>query len=178
MSTLTYENGGRYRGKITNWGLSPSSGKGTPQFWVSFIPIYQINPMDPEDTKTCPSEERTIFRPITEGTIDYVAQDLEKLGYDRADFDGLDPNSSAAFSFKDTEFDAVCRHDTYEGKTREKWEFAFGGGLQLTPLATNEVKKLNALFGKRLKGKPGNGRHSQSGTTSTEPEPSSEPVPF
>jgi hypothetical protein len=114
--------------------------------------------------------ERTVFRTITEKTADWVVEDLQRLGYERDKFDMLDPNHSQAHNFKDLEIEIKCDHETYQGKTREKWNFAWGGGLEFTPLETKEIGKLNALFGKKLRPsgyKMPDGKASTKGSTKT-----------
>lgn len=144
---------GKYRGTITKWGLGKAK-TGNPQFQVSFELKHKIGAGGaPED---CPNWERTIFRSITEKTIDYLVEDLQRLGYDRDNFDGLDPEGPQAFNFAGIEVDVECDHETWEGKKREKWRFNAGGGAPaINPLERKEVSQLNALYSKKLKG--GNG---------------------
>jgi hypothetical protein len=76
---------------------------------------------------------------------------LKALGYNYATFDQIDAGHPQAFKFTGKEITVRCAHETFEGKTREKWSFAFGGGLEIKPLEKGAVSKLNALFGSKLK---------------------------
>ena len=58
----------------------------------------------------------------------------------------LDPDGPDPFDFREKEFPTVLTYEDYEGKTREKWNFA--GGLHVgEPMSQAEVRKLDALFG-------------------------------
>lgn len=152
MGNLAFE-AGSYMGRITKWGLSAAK-TGTPQFFATFVPLGRIDPAKPSDTENliaCPDWERTVFRAITENTIDFVARDLAALGYTRDTFDQLDPEHADAHSFADMEIRVVCKHESYQGKEKERWDFAFGDGFTPKAMESGGMKKLNALFGKKLK---------------------------
>lgn len=153
---LSYKEG-RYKARIKNWGLSKAS-TGTDQFFVSIEPLGMFDPADQENLLACDSAERTIFRAITDKTIDFVLDDLERLGYKGDTFDQLNPEHAKAHNFRDQEIEVRCRHETYKDKLHERWEFAGGGSFQPKPLAANEVNVLNKLFGKKLKARAQNGK--------------------
>jgi hypothetical protein len=150
--SITYRPG-VYRGQIFKWGLSKVISTGNPQFIISFQIQGEVDQSDPDrGLIQCQEGERSIFRVITPNTIDYILQDLEKLGYDKEGFEFLSPEHPGAFNFLGMEIEVICSHETYEGKAREKWSFAWGGGgMEIQPLENSEVKKLNAMFGKKLK---------------------------
>ena len=141
---------GKYRGRICEWSLSQSKTKKTPQFAVTceLIGYYdrdQLNDMSGSD-------KRTVFKFITENTVDYFIEDMRKLGWNGDQFAELNPDHPGGHNFKDVEVDLTCEHETYEGKDRERWNFAFGGGgMQLTALDKKGVSSLQALFGSKLK---------------------------
>ena len=144
---------GTYLGRINKWGLSAAK-TGTPQFFVTFTPLGRVDPSKPDDTENliaCEDWERTIFRAITENTIDFVVRDLKALGYSKDTFDQLDPEHKDAHSFADMEIRVTCKHEEYQGKNKERWDFAFGDGFKPKEMEAGGVKKLNALFGKKLK---------------------------
>lgn len=149
---MIYFDEGTYQAKITTWGLSKAK-TGTNQFFICFKPTGQIvEDGDGRGIIPCSDHERTIFRPITENTINYVIDDLQQLGYNRDGFQYLDPAAQNAHNFAGQDIEVVCAHESYQGKDKERWSFGWAGGgsLQLKPLENDDVRKLNALFGKRL----------------------------
>lgn len=120
------------------------------QVVLSFLPLGKINLTNPDaDLEACADLERTIFRPITEKTAGWLLQDLKTLfEYPHERFGPLDPESDEAFDFRDREFDAVLAYEEYEGRERERWNFA-GGQYQLNgdPMNEAEIRKLDILFG-------------------------------
>lgn len=148
---------GQYRARVTRWTLIKAK-TGTPQFALSFMPLGKINVHNPDgDLLPCPEVERTIFRPITDKTADWVLQDLEQLfGYADKRFSPLDPESPDAFDFGSKEFTAVL---TFEDRMNpdtgeitkanaEKWKFVAGQGqLSGDPLSATEIRQLDTLFG-------------------------------
>jgi hypothetical protein len=151
---------GRYKAIITQWGLGESREKKTPYVGFTFRLLHEIGG-DGKPIK-CPSFERTLYRYITSETIDFVVRDLKSLGYDRDSFDYLDPKHPQAFSFKGKEIEVTCKHEKYKDEDKERWDFAFSGGLS-GPLAFEGVSRLNALFAGKLR--PGGG------TGTTKPSP-------
>lgn len=154
--SLAFEQG-TYIGRITNWGLSKAK-TGTPQFFVSFQPLGRIDQSRPDDMNNlipCADFERTVFRAITEKTVEYFAKDLTQLGYPHSTFDYLDREHPQAHDFDGQEIRVLCKHDSYMGKEKEKWEFAWSGdGFTPTSIDRTGVKELNAMFGKHLKKGP------------------------
>ena len=151
MSYETFDKG-MYRVKVTRWGLTKAR-TGNTQFVISFKPIGFIDPSYPQgEYGPCSDHERSIFCVITDKTIDRVVSDLRHLGYEQDNFDGLNPLDPAAHNFEGLEFDAECFFENYQGQQKEKWQFGWGGGgMEIKPLESNEIKKLNALFGKKFK---------------------------
>lgn len=139
---------GRYLARVTRWGLVKAKTD-TPQFAVTFLPLGKLNPQNPDgDLLPCPVVERTIFRSITEKTAPWLVSDLKTLfEYPHERFGPLDPEADDAYDFTDREFTASLAYEEYEGKTREKWNFA--GSAQATgdPMTPAEVRKLDTLFG-------------------------------
>lgn len=146
---------GYYGATIESWSLGQSKEKGTPEFAITFILDHYKGPGGSK--VECPNLKRTAFRYITDKTIDYFVNDLKALGYDRDDFDGLDPKSSTAFDFEGIEIEVQLNYETYEGKQKEKWNLALNAGkITSKPLPEDGVSALNALFGNRLKALKGN----------------------
>lgn len=147
---------GRYWCKVTDQGLGLNS-KDNEQFYLKFEVVGRINPADPEgQLLDCPQgKERTVYRVITAKTFDWLKRDLKYLcecGKLTPKFGGvemLDPRTPGFVDFTNIEFETWCEHDTYEGKTRERWNIESGGG-EVKPLDDKAIRKLNAMFGKEL----------------------------
>lgn len=147
---------GKYRARVTAQALAPSKSKQTPQFVLTFQPIGMYDPSKPDgELAHCDAYERSIFRAITKGTIDFVMEDLEALGFQGTSFSELDPNNGNHHSFVDQEIDVYCKHEEYQGKQQERWNISRGGGLQLEPMAKKDLATLDSLFGKKLKERNG-----------------------
>lgn len=125
---------------------------GTAQIVIKFTPLGMIDPQDPEgELLKCPDWERAIFRAVTEKTMPWVTKDLAVLHYTHDSFRYLSPEDPQYDPLGGIDFEAVCEHEVYEGKQRERWQMAHGGSVQVKPLDTKSVRKLDALFGKQLK---------------------------
>lgn len=96
--------------------------------------------------------ERTIYMVITEKTMPYVAEKLNRLGYTGRGFGPLDPDSPNHQSFVGNQVDVYCKHESDDkGGTREKWDISRGpSALKVEPLTPKKVRELDALFGKSL----------------------------
>ena len=166
---IYYEHG-RYRSRIIEQGMSASKN-GKPQFWVKHVPIGAYEPSSDVCHTIEGKYDRTIFWTFTDKTINFIIRDLERLGFQGSSFSRLDPESPQFVDFRGQEVDTYCSHETYEGKEREKWGLAKpenGGGAKPKPLDSKATKSLDALYGKKLKEKFGNG--------SIKP-PANDPVP-
>lgn len=148
---IQYEEG-RYWVKVTGQAFGKSKKKGTPEFSLRVLVKGRINPEQPDgDLLPCNQNERTIYLYITEGTAEFVLRDLERIGFDKSSFKFLNPSNEHFHDFRDAEFEALCDHEEYEGKQNEKWRFAKPRGqMDVAPLEADEVRKLDALFGKQL----------------------------
>lgn len=146
MSNITFGEGS-YRGTLTKVKLGEAKN-GTPQVVFSFLPTGKVVGGRVEQ---CPQFERSVFRYITEAAVEYLIEDLKRLGYCHDTFDQLDESHPQAFPFAGKEVMVRCAHETHEGVTREKWSFSGGGGLDVKPMERSTVSKLNAMFGAKLK---------------------------
>ena len=181
MSGPFYEPG-RYWGVVVGQQLGKTSTD-KPQFVLTFQVIGKVNPADPDgDLVSVEQYERTVFRVITDKTVDWLMQDIEylcekgELSPVLPGFSYLDPTTPDFLNFRGVEAEFYCEHNKYEGKLREQWGVSSGGGgLEVAPLDDKGVRELDALFGKQLKQKFGN---SSRPTSETKPEvPVGETVP-
>lgn len=145
---------GRYWGRALSQSFGKSKNKGTPQFSITFDIKGAVDPSNPEgELLRCEEGQRTVFWYLTEGTMPYVLEDLERLGFNKPSLRFLDANVNGYFDFAGIEQELYCKHEAYEGKRKEKWSLSNprAGTIEAEPLESNEVRKLDALFGKGLK---------------------------
>lgn len=144
---------GVYVGEVTAQALSKAS-TGTTQFVLRF----KVLGTPTDDGGFFPDAhqyERTIYMAITEKTIGFVTEALEKLGYGAGTFGALDPSHPNHESFVGNQIDVYCKHQADQsGELRERWQLSRGSaGIKVVPLEPKEVRELDALFGKNLKAK-------------------------
>lgn len=143
----TYTNGSVYNARIVKWGVSEAK-TGTAQ---AFFKVLILNESDGKGgTFDCPEFERTIYRAITEKTVDRLVDDIARLGVELESFAQLDPENPKAVAFDGVEVEVRCKHESYNGKPTEKFDFNFGGG-EPKAIESTGLSKLDKLFGSRLK---------------------------
>ena len=163
---LFYEPG-RYVGRVTNHVLGRTK-TGKPQFILTFEVIGKADGGD-----VPANYERSVFRVITDKTVDYVMQDLDQLGFSGEKFGDLDVAESGVWDIRGQEFAFSCTHEEYDGKHHERWSLARDGGtMQHTPLESKEVRQLDALFGRELKARKKQAAYSEP----AKPEPPKKPI--
>jgi len=91
---------------------------------------------------------------LTEKTIDFATKELRALGYDRDNFRELDQSAPNAFPLIGCMATFYCKHESFQGSQREKWNIAAGGASEIKPIDQAKARKLDALFGKALKDAP------------------------
>jgi hypothetical protein len=111
---------GKYRGRITNYGVSRSQAGKQPAVFIEFLVIGRYLEENGQ-LVACEQARRTYFKAITPKTIEWLASDLKAVGYDRPGLEYLDPETPGAVDLFGTEIDVVCEHETYEGRPRERW---------------------------------------------------------
>lgn len=171
---------GKYRIRIVSQtlaegGQKKDGGDKAPSLVFGIMPIGWYEKGELQDLDD--DFERTIFLPITEATLGttdkpgWVLQTLQWLGFTGASFALLDPASDDHQSFVGKEMDALCKHESYQGKDREKWSFLRGGGdgFKAKQASSKEVRGLDAKFAKLLK--------TLQGTPSKTPAPRPEEQP-
>jgi hypothetical protein len=137
---------GVYKANIQKVTLGETK-TGKPQIVYEVI-LDSIQQSDGEFAP-CPHLARTIYRVITDNTIDYALDDLRELGYDRATFADIDPESPNAFDFDGIEVTVEMKLEMYEGRQTERWNFTRKGAGK--KLEASAVSKLDAMFGAKLK---------------------------
>lgn len=146
-----YYDKGNYKAVVTAQAMSAAK-TGNPQFLLTIQPTHFV-PAGKEPLLLGEGgTQRTIFKTITDKTIDYLLDDLQRLGFTGGSFTRLDPAAPDHQSFVGQEVDAYCIHENdQDGQLREKWNLSSGGGgIKAAPLDVNGLAKLDALFGRKL----------------------------
>lgn len=145
---------GRYWGRIVNQQLGRTSNN-NPQIVITFLIIGRVDAADPDEGLIeCPQYERSVFRVITEKTIDYVREDLTTLEFD-GEWEELALTHPNCVDLRGKELAFFCQHGSFKLKdgstiTTEQWSIARAGTLAVTPLDEQGCRELNALFGRPL----------------------------
>jgi len=143
----TFYEPGRYACVVTQQALGKTS-KDNPQLVlrVRVMGVYTApNEVEPFDRQW----ERTIYRVITEKTMEYVRRDLEALNAPVRRLSELDPSNPHGVSLVGNEVDCQCRHEDYNGDTVERWSIAWKPGehdLDAGALSAQEMRSLDAMF--------------------------------
>jgi hypothetical protein len=156
---------GKYVCEILNQALS-KAGTGTPQFVIQFKVLGTPSVEEPGSYDPDPFQyERTMYRSITEKTIDYLIEDLRNLGVSIQSLKQLDPSSAGFFDLRGKVVDLWCNHEPGQsGGMREKWGVARAvSEFKVEPLEAAKMRELDNLFGKQLKAafKPNGGQQSR-----------------
>jgi hypothetical protein len=137
-----YEAGTYENVEIVGQGFTQSSTKKTPGFFLAIRPGQY---------------DRTITWWLPEGKEDAIDRMLAglrtlELPVDSIfHFDQLDPRSSSHVSFAGQTVTVVCKHEAGEGGMFEKWDAPYIGRVQ-EELDDASIRKLDAMFGHKLKG--------------------------
>lgn len=157
----TYEHESVYWGKVVEQKFGENRN-GNPQLNITFKVLGKIDPSDPDGALlNCVSYERTAFMTITGNTIGFVTEHIQLLANAAGiakpltSWAQLNPeHPKFTHDFVNAELAFYCKHDTYEGKTNEKWSVARAGGgkrPEVDVLDDKKMRNLDALFGKHLK---------------------------
>lgn len=126
---------GTYSGVVVGATTCESSAKKTPQIAIH-IQVEHVANAAGEWEKIQP-EQRTAYLALTDAAWGYTQEKLNRLAFN-GDFDAPE------FTREPALFE--CRHDTYEGKTREKWDLAGGGTGAPDKAASDVIRKLNSRW--------------------------------
>lgn len=127
-------NEGLYHGTIKK-GVTSKSSKGNPQMCITFDVTHAWVGADWDDIPK--PFERTVFLSCTDAAWPYTEEKLDKLGFN-GDFDNP--------AFTETEADLECKIETYEGKTKDKWDLAGGGSFEPEPAPKDVTRQLGAKW--------------------------------
>lgn len=176
----TYFHQGRYWGRVVDWNLGTSRNKGTPQFSVTFEVTDELDSMGERAGLVGSPQQRTVYLYLTEKSMSIALEALKVLGYNRTSLKHLDRSSQQAHDFSGIECELYCKIEEYEGEDRERWSINTPRE-PVKPVDPNDLRKLDALFGKHLKAQAGNGSAPQQQQTEGAPvgaAPASDDIPF
>ncbi len=154
----TYYREGRYRCEVTQQAMTKAR-TGTPQFVVKVQPIgLYTGPQDMDAINN--GFERSVFMPITEKSMPYVAKKLAALGFSGGSLRRLDPANEGFEDLRGAAVDCICKHepDRETGEPRERWDIAWereSSDISGDPLAAGDYRALDALFGAAVKASGG-----------------------
>ena len=149
-----YYDAGMYLATVLDHGFGRTKNN-FPQLWIKVMPsgtlvtkhdgageaVEEFTALD-ADKK---AYERTIYMVIKaeDKSLDYAIRKLRATGWDGTDLNELD--------LRKAEIRVECRHETYENKTRDKWELPLPERTGAVPESDPSLAfELNALFGRRL----------------------------
>jgi len=140
---------GTYLVRVTNQGFDESKEKKTPYFWLEFQPQGMVNPENPDGPLYgCDDTLRSTSLYLTEKTIERTRETLGNLGWNGQRFQDLEPGG--AHSFVGQELNLECRHEQFDDKVFERWEFPYAGS-ETKQNISGLARKLDALFGRAAK---------------------------
>ena len=146
-----YYQKGLHVGKcIGQWmGQSESENK-TPYFALRFIITGRV---EGDSVRSVEQNERSVYLYLSDKALDMTTDVLAFLGYDKDSLRFLDPANENFHNFAGKECDLWCKVEEWNGDTREKWNISLPLDREITPIDDKELRRLDALFGKSIKGK-------------------------
>lgn len=127
---------GRYFGTRPR-GTTTKSKNGTPQIVIEFDVTHFWSHGQWEKMPNV--LERSVYLSLSDAALPYTEVKLKKMGFNN-DFD--DPQ----FAVADSELE--CKEETYQGKTREKWDIA-GGPSKVEKADHETIEQLNQTWRRR-----------------------------
>jgi hypothetical protein len=126
-------------------GTAESKEKKTPYIYIEGNVTHKAN--GEQSTPVVTVERRTVFMYLSDGAWPYTVEKIEGLGFN-GDFNM--PKLAAVE--QDGGLWVTCKHETYQGKTKERWDLP-GKGMEHTAPEADTIRKINAMY-KMAKGKP------------------------
>lgn len=131
------------------WMASPKAGvatndKGTLYFYIEGEITYIVDESEaePRYVELPDPKKRTVFLYLTDAAKEITMERLASIGFN-GDFDN--PRFSQAIQDADG-LEVICKNETYEGKTRDRWSLPGGAGS-----GGIEHKPVDELAKRRLK---------------------------
>lgn len=151
MSNAPYYEPGAYVGEVVEQGIAKAKSTGTPQFVLRVRVIGKVDPKDASGYQPVTENERSIYRAITDKTVEYLMEDLKALGFTGASFAELQPGHLHHQSFVGNQIDLYCKHEPdLNGQMRERWNID-RGAPKIESLDAKGMRELDSMFGKHLR---------------------------
>ena len=156
MARPFYEEG-NYVALVTDQALGKAS-TGTKQFVLKFKVLGTVDVDNPEEYMPAQNQyERSMYRSLTDKTIKYVSEDLERLGFSGSSFGQLSLDHPQPQSFVGNQINVYCEHKPHyqTGEPQERWGLARSveaNPIQGERLENKELRELDSLFGAYLPG--------------------------
>lgn len=148
----TYKDGVLYDCEVIGQAFTKSKAKGTDAFTLVFVPMAEVDQVDPNATFDVPDKyERKLDLWLTENTVDRVIEILRGWGFTGASFRDLDIENGGKFSFIHQNIRLRCKHSGQDGKVYDNFEVPFAGSGVKIENDSKVASKLDNLFGKKLK---------------------------
>ena len=157
---------GKYRARITAPPRFGTNSKENPEL---VYPIELIAKYEGSELYELPpgcQPRRTIWAVITDKTAERRASELQVIDPSVTDFSDVDPQAAEPGKYCDItgkEVDVTCKWDSWNGQTRDKYEFDMRGFVpkekDKAPTASKSLiqqvkRRFGALFGKKAEEKP------------------------
>jgi hypothetical protein len=164
MMPAYYQKGLHVGECIAQWMGQSDNDKKTPYFALKFMILARV---EGDREIAVEQNERSVYLYLSEKALDMTTDVLAFLGYEKDSLRFLDPAAPNYHSFAGKKCDLWCKVEEYNGDTKEKWSISMPLDRQITPIDDKELRRLDALFGKSIKGK----RSPQAESTRQEPAP-------
>ena len=128
---------GKYFAQVTKIVFGKTIGKGSDQVEVYLMVFLKF---DGKDWVNVEAFESIIYLSLVGGAREISERELEKLEFN---FDAKNPKCGDKAMGEGVEVE--CVHETYNGKTKDKWKLAGGG----QPMQEDDLDRLNAEWSMR-----------------------------
>jgi hypothetical protein len=177
---------GKYHCRITRQALEEKERQVNgvveyaPQFVLGFEVLGAVSEDDPEMMDEGPLEgidnrNRTIWMIVTSNSAARTAAALKALGFE-GDSEAFDPDHKNHVSLVGKTVVLECRHDTYQGVKREKWDVPLNGVLMGNPAGPVAKAALKSLLPRIGDAKPAAAKKPSGKSKAS--QASGEEVPF
>jgi hypothetical protein len=135
---------GRYYCQVIDgqYGVTVQNNeKKTPLFYVDFQPTHRSaigTDGQPAWVETGTADTRTLRLYLSDGAMGYSLEKLQRLGFN-GDFQAPALNGVA------DGVELECKHESYNGKTQERWDLPAVGFVREAP-TVDLIRRLNAQY--------------------------------
>lgn len=131
---------GNYLGQLVKGIVSESQG-GKPQAAITFnVTHAAVDGQWQEIEHT----ERMLYLSMAGGAKPYTKKKLQTLGYESVE--NVDGEPRIRFAASDEAVELVCKHEPYNGETKERWDLASWGGGGAKPAGDAAAMEFAALM--------------------------------